>query len=199
MVDSIKRAYAIHFSLQKLDYYLHNAEFVIKTDHRPLKYLLESPMQNRKIQLWALSMAGYNCRIEYIEGTTNTCADLLSRHPDNVGLDKERKEDEIVLDINDNSYQVNVLDSSQFDPKTYASCTLPEKDSLEKFETSDFKDFDMCAEQSKDDELVSLKLKIDSGDPGKDKQKHYLIIDNLLYYISNTDDDSCLRLYVQNI
>lgn len=57
----------------------------------------------------------------------------------------------------------------------------------------------MCAEQSKDDELVSLKLKIDSGDPGKDKQKHYLIIDNLLYYISNTDDDSCLRLYVQNI
>lgn len=141
MVDSIKRAYAIHFSLQKLDYYLHNAEFVIKTDHRPLKYLLESPVQNRKIQLWALSMAGYNCRIEYIEGTTNTCADLLSRHPDNVGLDKERKEDEIVLDINDNSYQVNVLDSSQFDPKTYASCILPEKDSLEKFETSDFKGF----------------------------------------------------------
>lgn len=46
-----KEAYAIHFSLQKLDYYLHDAEFVIKTDHKPLKYLLESPMQNRKIQL----------------------------------------------------------------------------------------------------------------------------------------------------
>ena len=34
-----KEAYAIHFSLQKLDYYLHSAEFVIKTDHKPLKYL----------------------------------------------------------------------------------------------------------------------------------------------------------------
>ena len=112
-----KEAFAIHFSLQKLDYYLHNAEFVIKTDHKPLKYLLESPMQNRKIQLWALSMAGYNCRIEYIQGTTNTCADLLSRHPDNVGLEKERDEQDVSLDVNDNSYQVNVLDSTNFDPK----------------------------------------------------------------------------------
>ena len=79
-----KEAFGIHFALQKLDYYLHNAQFVIKTDHEPLKYLLESPMQNKKIQLWALSLAGYNCSIEYIAGTTNTCADLLSRHPDNV-------------------------------------------------------------------------------------------------------------------
>ena len=65
-----KEAYAIHFALQKLDHYLHGAQFVIKTDHKPLKYLLESPMQNKKIQLWALSMAGYNCTIEYIAGTT---------------------------------------------------------------------------------------------------------------------------------
>ena len=43
-----KEAFAIHFKMQKLDYYLHNAEFIIKIDHKPLKYLLESPMQNRK-------------------------------------------------------------------------------------------------------------------------------------------------------
>ena len=48
-----KEAFAIHFALQKLDYYLHNSQFVIRTDHKPLKYLLESPMQNKKIQLWA--------------------------------------------------------------------------------------------------------------------------------------------------
>ena len=189
-------AYAIHFSLQKLDYYLHSAEFVIKTDHKPLKYLLESPMQNRKIQLWALGMAGYNCRIQYIEGTTNTCADLLSRHPDNVGLEKERLEEGIDLDISDNTYQVNVLDSSNFDPKTYASCDLPVKDSIEKCDLSDFKVFDMSIEQSKDDELMSLKSKIDSGDLGKDKQRHYLVVENLVYYISNIDDDPYLRLYV---
>ena len=33
-----KEAYAIHFVLQKLDHYLHGADFVIKTDHKPLKY-----------------------------------------------------------------------------------------------------------------------------------------------------------------
>ena len=51
-----KEAYAIHFALQKLDHYLHNARFTVRTDHKPLKYLLESPMQNRKIQMWALSI-----------------------------------------------------------------------------------------------------------------------------------------------
>ena len=159
-----KEAYAIHFSLQKLDYYLHNAEFVIGTDHKPLKYLLESQMQNRKIQMWALGMADYTCKVEYIEGKTNTCADLLSRHLENVGSEKDRLEVDVDLDINDNIYQVNALDSFNFDPKKYASCNLPEKDSIEKCDLSDFKVFDMSVEQSKDDELMSLKSKIDSGD-----------------------------------
>lgn len=39
-----KEVFAIHYSLQKLDYYIHNAKFTIKSDHKPLKYLLESPM-----------------------------------------------------------------------------------------------------------------------------------------------------------
>ena len=40
-------------------------------------------MQNKKIQLWALTIAGYNCKVEYIAGTSNSCADLLSRVPTN--------------------------------------------------------------------------------------------------------------------
>ena len=48
-----KEGFAIHYALQKLDHYLHNAQFTIKTDHKPLTYILDSPMQNKKIQLWA--------------------------------------------------------------------------------------------------------------------------------------------------
>ena len=48
-------------------------------DYKLIKYLLESPMQNRKVQIWVLSISGYNCKIEYIEGTPNSVADLLSR------------------------------------------------------------------------------------------------------------------------
>ena len=64
-----KEAYVIHYSLQKLDHYLHGADFIVRTDHKLLKYLLESPMQNRKVQMWALSIAGYNCDIEIYRGS----------------------------------------------------------------------------------------------------------------------------------
>ena len=37
-----KEAYAIFYALNKLHFYLHNAEFVIKSDHKPLSYLLNS-------------------------------------------------------------------------------------------------------------------------------------------------------------
>ena len=37
-----KEAFAIYVALQKLDHYLHNVEFIIRTDRKPLNYLLES-------------------------------------------------------------------------------------------------------------------------------------------------------------
>ena len=198
-----KEAFAIHFALQKLDYYLHNSQFVIRTDHKPLKYLLESPMQNKKIQLWALSMSGYNCTIEYIAGTTNTCADLLSRHPDNVrktsdDQDCEEVEDQTVLDVNDNLYEINVLDSTQFEPKSFASCDLPNDESFEKCDCSDFRKggFDMKCEQTRDDDISEIRSMILNGKESKDVQKHYLLVDDLVYYLSNVNDDPCLRLFI---
>ena len=53
----------------------------MKTDHRPLNYMLESPMQNKKVQLWVLGIPGYNCKIEYISGVQITCAVLLFKSP----------------------------------------------------------------------------------------------------------------------
>ena len=197
-----KEAYAIHFALQKLDYYLHNAQFIIKTDHKPLKYLLESPMQNKKIQMLALSMSGYNCSIEYIEGATNTCADLLSRHPDKVNgtqnSDEEVGKDQTVLDVNDNLFEINVLDSNQFDPKSFASCNLSDEESFEKCDCSDFGKggFDMKVEQSKDYDISEIRSMILSGQESKDVQKHYLLVDGLVYFISNVDDDPRLRLFI---
>ncbi len=85
-------------------------------------------MQNKKIQLWALSMAGYNCEIEYIAGTTNTCADMLSRKPDDPAQpqvpEEAGMEDEVVLDVNDNAFEVNVIDSTQFDPRNLLVATF---------------------------------------------------------------------------
>ena len=198
-----KEAFAIHFGLQKLDYYLHNAQFVIRTDHKPLKLLLESPMQNKKIQIWALSTSGNNCSIEYIAEPTNTCADLPSRHPDNVQKasdiqNSEDIEDQTVLDVNDNLYEVNVIDSNQFDQKIFASCELPTNDSFEKCDCSDFSKigFVMIIEQTRDDDIAGIRSMILNGKESKDIQKHYLLVDDLVFYLSNVNDDPCLRLFI---
>lgn len=192
-----KEAYAIHFALQKLDYYLHNAEFVIKTDHKPLKYLLESPMQNKKIQLWALSMAGYNCQIEYISGASNTCADLLSRVPDSPTSQNVPGvlDDDVCLDVNENAFKVNVIDSSQFNPKNFASCSLPVDDSLEK-PVEGLPGFDMVLEQNKDDVISHLKLSMQKENPSKEVQTRYMVVENILYYISDPNGETKLRLYI---
>ena len=180
--------FAIHFSLQTLDHYLHNAEFTIKTDHKPLKYLLDSPMQNKMIQLWALGIAGYNCKIEYIAGTDNSCADM-SCIPQNAGVTKNKEDYDI--DISDKAYKINPL---RFSPKEYARCTLLPSDPIEK-PTLD-ENIDMVIEQAKDDTLIELKVGLQNDKVPTAVQKRHLIIDNILYYISNMDADPILRLYI---
>ncbi|MCG8033371.1 MAG: DDE-type integrase/transposase/recombinase [Candidatus Thiodiazotropha taylori] len=187
-----KEAFAIHFALQKLDHYLHNAEFVIKTDHKPLKYLLDSPIQNKKIQLWALGISGYNCRIEYIKGTDNSCADLLSRIPESAGLTQET--DTYEPDINDKAYQINALNSNRFDPREFASCKLPPSDSAIKPTLG--AEVDMATEQSKDALVMELIIGLQQDKLSKSVQKRHIVMDNVLYYISNADSDPVLRLYI---
>ena len=95
---------------------------MIKTGHKPLKYPLESPIQNKKISLWALGMTGYSCSVEYIPGTENTCADLLSRTPD---INHVETEEQFVFDINDNAFEVGMINSNEIDPKQYGNCKVP--------------------------------------------------------------------------
>ena len=91
-----KEAFAIVYALQKLDYYLNGAQFTIKTDHKPLKYLFNADWANKKIQQWALKISGYNCTTEYLSGKENTCADLLSRISNQ--LEQESMPQELEID-----------------------------------------------------------------------------------------------------
>ena len=126
----------------------------------------------------------------------------LSRHPDKVNETQNSEEevelDQTVLDVNNNLFEINELDSSQFDPKSFASCSLPDEVSFEKCDCSDFDKigFDMKVEQSKDDDLLEIRSMILNGKENKDVQKHYLLVDGLVYFISNVNDDPNLRIYV---
>ena len=190
-----KEAYAIHFALQKLDHYLHNAEFVIRTDYKPLKYLLESPMQNKKTQLWALSISGYTCIKEYITVPENTCADLLSRLPPETDSqsDQPKCQENIEPDINENTFEINALNSNQFNAKYYASCEMQEEVDREK---PSIIGLDMISEQGKDSDLLEIKMQILHGQPSKSIQKSHIVMYSILYYISDPDNGPVLRLYI---
>lgn len=175
-----KEAFAIHYALQKLDHYLHGAEFIIKTDHKPSKYLLESPMQNKKVQLWALGISGYNCKIEYISGVQNTCADLLSRSPPYA--ENQEDDGEVEVDVSDKVFEINTFNSNQFNPKHFASC---EYQNEEKATTPIKKigEFDMSVEQQKDPSIQFIFKQLQSGKDNKLVQKRFIIIDQIVYYI----------------
>ena len=190
-----KEAYAIHYSLQKLDHYLHGAEFIVRTDHKPLKYLLESLMQNRKVQMWALSIAGYNCQIEYIEGVANTVADLLSRTPQGCHKVQNKTQGEEEVEISDKFLEVNALNSNRFDPKFYAGWENPGANGKEEPETT-WEGMDMVEEQDKDGVVKGIKEQLESGKAVGALKNRHLILGGLLYYLSDPDDDPTPRLYI---
>lgn len=140
-------------------------------------------MKNRKIQLWALGISGYNCRIEYIAGTENTCADLLSRtlNEEEVPQGKTMKEEP---DIIDKTLEVNFIDSSQINPKKYASADveLPDMPLFNK-DVAEFEDIDMLQEKDKDSEIRALILKIQQERAEKSLMKKHMLIDDVLYFL----------------
>lgn len=191
-----KEAFAFHFALQKLDYYLHNSRFVIRTDHKPLKYLLEAPIKNKKIQLWALGISGNNCQIEYIPGTQNTCADLLSRtavsEPSSLSPDEE-------FEMPDNTLEVNFISSNAISPKNYTKYDVGEVDIPFKPQIKligGWDDINIAKEQAKDPEIAQTLRLIQLGQAKKSVGERHLIIDYVLYYLTNAENDPIIRLYV---
>lgn len=191
-----KEAYAIYYALQKLDAYLHGASFIIRTDHKPLKYVLESPMQNKKIQLWAMCMTGYDCTVEYVAGTENSCADLLSRIDHSLLTDDSDTCTETGPDVSDKTYEIGILDSSNFRPKDHMDSTIEDKDLDIPDKEEAFPNLDLVVEQSQDQDLTRLKLRLKNATATKSEARHHLIIDDVVYYLSDPDGNPSLRLFV---
>ena len=54
----------------------------------------------------------------------------------------------------------------------------------------------MKYEQSLDKELSDIILRLQTGKVTKSVDSRYMLIDDILYYISNADSEPVLRLYV---
>ena len=56
--------------------------------------------------------------------------------------------------------------------------------------------YEMKYEQTRDDDISEVRSMILNGKESKDVQKHYLLVDDLVYYLSTVNDDPCLRLFI---
>jgi hypothetical protein len=59
--------------------YLWGREFIVKTDHYSLKYLLDQRLTTIPQHQWISKLIGYDFRVQYKAGATNTVTDALSR------------------------------------------------------------------------------------------------------------------------
>jgi hypothetical protein len=99
-------------------------------------------------------------------------------------------------DVNDKSFEINFLDSSGFDPKQYTNCELENPDLPRKNELEFENETEMVVEQSKDPDILKLKNNIMQGKADKSTMSKFLLIDEVLYFLSNADHDPVVRLYV---
>ena len=65
--------------------YLWGRQFVIKTDHFSLKYLLEQRLTTSPQQHWVSKLLGFDFRVDYRAGSLNRAADALSRRDEESG------------------------------------------------------------------------------------------------------------------
>ena len=81
-----KEALAIVFGVKHFHQYLFGRSFTIKSDHKPLQYLLGEKkgipsMASARVQRWALTLSAYDYKVQYVPGKEHANADLLSRLP----------------------------------------------------------------------------------------------------------------------
>ena len=141
---------------------------MIRTDHKPLKYLFSAGMKNRKIQMWAIKISAYNCSIEYLEGKKNTRADMLSRLP--------------VSQVDENMPEVGMFNSNVVATRDAKSDNIADMSDVKTDDESALMLPDMGKEQRDDPQLQSLIRDMESGSATKGSLKRYIMMDKLLYY-----------------
>jgi hypothetical protein len=78
--SSIEReCLAVVWAVKTLHPYLYGREFVLMSDHEPLKYISSAKYNNNRVMRWALDLQIYRFRVKVVRGRDNNTADYLSR------------------------------------------------------------------------------------------------------------------------
>ena len=74
-----REALAIVWGLQKLSRFLLGQEFILQTDHAPLRAITSGKSKRSRLCRWALLLQQYSFSVQYLPGHQNVLADYLSR------------------------------------------------------------------------------------------------------------------------
>ena len=76
-----REAFCIKWAIIRFEYFLRSRTFTLFTDHRSLIYLDRKQFNNAKLKRWQEELKAYSFTLQYIEGSKNVWADMLSRGP----------------------------------------------------------------------------------------------------------------------
>ena len=65
--------------MEQFEEYLFYKPFTVRTDNNPLTYIMTTPNLDACGHRWVASLSRFNFKIEYLKGTDNKVADVLSR------------------------------------------------------------------------------------------------------------------------
>lgn len=71
--------FAIISSLRFFKHIIYGNHIVIRSDHKPLIYLLSHNKIHDNLSRWVIELQNFDCSIEYVKGKSNLVADCLSR------------------------------------------------------------------------------------------------------------------------
>jgi len=74
-----KELLAIVWATKTFRHYLLGRQFLIASDHQPLRWLHNLKEPNAKLERWRVRLSEYQFKIDYIKGKENSVADALSR------------------------------------------------------------------------------------------------------------------------
>ena len=119
------------------------------------------------------------------------CPDI----PEETGMTAtEQREEEI--EGNDNAFQIRVINSNEIEPKQLASLTA-EDSPKEILEEIQFEGFDMHVEQNKHPDLILIRKQMQAENGPRLVKRRYILIDEVLYFLSDPDDEPKARLVIQ--
>ena len=209
--------FAIIYALGKLDFYLSDTyqPFIIRTDHRPLTHFFNVKHTNKRLAMWSIILSSYNAKITYIEGSKNKIPDYLSRHAQVETIEDsstsaspptyKKTPTTKTPPTRDSSpsHNICVINTdtllNQDDKQDNSLSEISELEDVDAMEAPeiDIPDIqDIKTAQQNDEKLSNLITQIQNNNTSEHVRKHFVMLEDILYYISENECISPLRIVI---